>query len=604
MRKTVLWGAVLLATSCFDTGTLPDGGPIGGGGGGGGGFVDGGGTGFFGDGGPLCLPMTDPAPVVTLARPPSAIAGGTLARLADGTFLAADPDRARLVLVDSTLNTVRTVPLDAGDEPGRVIDGAGGHAYVVLRKANQILDLAVHALTFTRLETCQHPRGLAAQGSTLLVGCLDGTLERLDPATGARTRLPLDPAVTDLRDVVVDGQTVLVSTFRSAGLFSVAADGAVTPFTTPTVGAEPHVAWRTVGTPGGKTVMVRQLHSTAQLAPAQPCVSTYGGGGSIGGGTATGGGQALGASVVNTELVTIDTDGVASSELQFVAVPIDVAVSTTGSTAVLGVNAMLSMHRSTDGAIFGLSMRQVFDGEEQALAVVFAGEQVVVQMRDPAQLVVLDENNVLRRVALGGEPVSSTGHTLFHRVTSANLACASCHPEAGDDGHTWQFFDGPRRTPSLRGGLKGTEPFHWVGDLPTMDSLMTEVMVLRMGGQQETPAQTAALEDWLDAQPKLAPPAVDAAQVAAGKVAFDRACVSCHAGQQGTNNATVSVGTDGAFQVPRLTELAWRGPWFHDGRLTKLEDRFGGLAGGDQHGAVSTLSADEQRAVIDYLRTR
>jgi hypothetical protein len=59
------------------------------------------------------------------------------------------------------------------------------------------------------------------------------------------------------------------------------------------------------------------------------------------------------------------------------------------------------------------------------------------------------------------------GHLLFHSNAGAGIACASCHPEGGDDGVTWSFQGiGSRRTPDVRGGLTGTAPFHWSGDLP------------------------------------------------------------------------------------------------------------------------------------------
>jgi len=63
------------------------------------------------------------------------------------------------------------------------------------------------------------------------------------------------------------------------------------------------------------------------------------------------------------------------------------------------------------------------------------------------------------------------------------MTCASCHPEGNDDGHTWNFSDvGPRRTPMLRGGLPGTEPFHWSGDLRDFGHLVDAVLTRRLPG--------------------------------------------------------------------------------------------------------------------------
>ena len=46
---------------------------------------------------------------------------------------------------------------------------------------------------------------------------------------------------------------------------------------------------------------------------------------------------------------------------------------------------------------------------------------------------------------LGGASVFDTGQALFHGNTGSFDACASCHPEGGDDGRTWDFDRiGPR----------------------------------------------------------------------------------------------------------------------------------------------------------------
>src|SRR5262249_61537860 len=60
----------------------------------------------------------------------------------------------------------------------------------------------------------------------------------------------------------------------------------------------------------------------------------------------------------------------------------------------------------------------------------------VVQVRDPAALVVYDVSTrateLVRSLSL--TPTRTPGHDRFHVETSGGLACASCHPEGGDDG--------------------------------------------------------------------------------------------------------------------------------------------------------------------------
>src|SRR6185503_13342452 len=83
----------------------------------------------------------------------------------------------------------------------------------------------------------------------------------------------------DLRDVVVDGDRLLVSRFRSAQVLVVGRDGTVgeritlAPFQNRVVHQnnmfEPSVAWRMVGKRGGGAAMVHQrgMHGTVDRRP-------------------------------------------------------------------------------------------------------------------------------------------------------------------------------------------------------------------------------------------------------------------------------------------------------------------------------------------------
>lgn len=114
-----------------------------------------------------------------------------------------------------------------------------------------------------------------------------------------------------------------------------------------------------------------------------------------------------------------------------------------------------------------------------------------------------------------------------------------CHPEAGDDGHVWTFENvGPRRTQTLRGGLLGTEPFHWNGNMANFSILMEEVFVGRMTGFVVSDLQSTALATWLDRQPALHADSADPAAADRGKLLFESAevgCSSCHSGPHLTN---------------------------------------------------------------------
>ena len=534
-----------------------------------------------------------------------------MAALRGGGLVVADPDRALVWLVSADFQTVRSVPLAGGDEPGRVVEGLDGLVYVSLRRAAQLAELNFETASLRRLTTCALPRGLTwrASDSRLIVACLGGALETIDPVTATRTPIVTSRPLSDLRDVVVDGARLLVTELRSAAIWSIAADGLVSPVSTEAVpGFTPHVAWRALSRPGGGAAVVRQQHRSTTLPDASSC-SAYGGFATTEARSSGGGSGGLGLrNVVQSELVSISgSSGLRtplSDSFSGIVLPVDVALSATGRVAIVsagnGVVSLLAPGMRRDTPVL------THESDSQLTSVVFVGESAFTFSREPASIIeVRPDGTFQQRVLLGGGPSVSTGHELFHRATTANIACASCHPEAGEDGHVWPFFEGARRTPTLRGGIGGTAPFHWSGDMASMNVLMSTVMSVRMRGPHLTLEGVQSVEDWLHLQTALPAPQLDAASVARGALAFAAAgCRSCHVGAQGTNNATIDVGTGLPLQVPRLVEFAWRGPWFHDGRMVALEDRFAPSAGGELHGDLTVLSAGDRADLLTYLQSR
>ena len=100
-----------------------------------------------------------------------------------------------------------------------------------------------------------------------------------------------------------------------------------------------------------------------------------------------------------------------------------------------------------------------------------------------------------------------TGFDVFHMPTSVGIACMNCHPEGGDDSHTWIFTlaDGQRerRTQSLRGGIiTDSAPYHWDGDMADLQALCDEVFTHRMGGGSMLWTQTNILSRFINAIPR------------------------------------------------------------------------------------------------------
>jgi mono/diheme cytochrome c family protein len=241
--------------------------------------------------------------------------------------------------------------------------------------------------------------------------------------------------------------------------------------------------------------------------------------------------------------------------------------------------------------------------EITAVAFSAAGD-VVVQSREPAALLVPGRNV---KIVLPGASRVDTGHALFHSNTGGDIACASCHPEGGEDSHVWNFaMLGARRTQSLRGGFSATLPLHWDGEMRDLGQIMTEVFSGRMGGPTLTPDQAAAAGRFLDAIPALPAPApADAAAVERGRQLFSGSagCSDCHSGARYTNNKTVDIGTGRAFQVPSLTGVGARTPLMHNGCAPTVASRFVADCGGERHGSTAALSAAALGDLAAFLET-
>jgi hypothetical protein len=249
-------------------------------------------------------------------------------------------------------------------------------------------------------------------------------------------------------------------------------------------------------------------------------------------------------------------------------------------------------------------------GTVEPISVAFAGDtRVVVQTREPAALFIVTDG-ASEQISLSQESRADTGHIVFHANSGGGLACASCHPEGHEDGRVWTFeCEGVRRTQDVSGGLSGTEPFHWDGELGTFPQLVATVFVGRMSGPTLTRGQIAAALSWINTVPSPAPlrPRTDAA-VGRGKAVFESqaaACATCHAGAVLTNNMTVDVHTEGMFQVPSLRGIAARAPFMHDGCAPTLEARFTdtNCGGGDAHGKTSQLTPAQLSDLVGYLES-
>jgi mono/diheme cytochrome c family protein len=554
------------------------------------------------------------------------IAGGTLLITSDGHAVASDPDRDLVHVVELSTQKVVSIPLEADDEPGRVVEGAAGTAYVVARRGGVVLAIDTAAGTARRIPVCTAPRGIAYDATLprLYVACRSGVLAVVDPQTDTVTaRHQLDP---DLRDVVITGDDIVVSRFKTAEVLVVSRDGAVLRRSSlegksPNgASVTPSVAFRTLSMPGGG-VLVGHVNSSNTTLPS---------------GAGAYYGAFCGGSVADLSITVVQPNGgadqttittVAHNPLGGATGPLDVALSPDGQrVAVLATGNSWAppnttrppgMWISPTSAItsggFSGSCNGVPSGGAtpitptgEPVAVAFdPGGHWVAQSREPAELQLEDGSHI----SLAADSRFDTGFAMFHMNTGGGIACSSCHPEAGEDGHTWNFTVGPRRSQTLEGGASARAPFHWSGDLVTFDALVDEVMLKRMSlAANVDKNQRVALRDWLDSVPR-APSAddLDAEAVERGRVLFttdkDLACSTCHAGADYTDNLAHNVGTGAAFITPSLVDVNVRAPLFHDGCALTLEGRFGLCGGRDAHGVTSKLTKADESDLIAFMRS-
>lgn len=616
-----MFGALgVLAVGCFDGTVVGNG--IGGGYG-----SSGTGPGYppdHVDAGPAFTDGSSKGPMPTfpnahLADAPPPISGGTLLVTADGDHVvAADPDRDQIYVASlTTRSLLKTLALQAHDEPGRVAEDDAHRVHVALRRGGAIVTVdPVAGTILARRAVCPSPRGIALDvaAARMIVACEGGELFGVptDPTGAPALIARLD---RDLRDVVVAGGHVYVSRFRSAEILDLSSDGTVLSRSKPNVTevdqhAKPTLAWRMIAAPpsdpSSKPIVAHEVAGTPGGAPVKTTQGGYGGGGF----SPTDCQPSILTSAIShgdapivhapTQLVLpVDfvTDGAAYA----------IVAAGNGHTAQLPQVFVLSSVGGGPCATTGQMLAP--HGEAIAIALL-PGHNIVVQSREPAQLELLSIETGLAGdvIALSADSRSDTGHAIFHANSGAGIACASCHGEGGDDGHVWTFDqEGSRRTPSLRGTLDGTAPYHWNGEMKDISQLSDSVMTGRMNGPALDSKQKDNLQSWLFALPALpAPTGLDSAAVARGQALFASSatgCASCHTGPRFTSSITVDVGTGDRFQVPSLIGVGARAPFLHDGCAATLTDRFGSCGGGAKHGNTSGLSTGDIGDLVTYLQT-
>jgi hypothetical protein len=529
-------------------------------------------------------------------------------------------DDAGLVASDATTDAVYLIDLEQaalthrvqfeqGADPGRVA-ASEDTAYVVLQGAGELARVDARGQVTGRVAVCKAPRGVAldAGRSRAWVACASSEVVGVDLQT-------FEVASTwfvdsDLRDVVATDRHLIVSRFHDAELLVVdITTGQVEDRAFMPVGENDVIAdrvgalWR-MKREGEVVITSYQRMSERPLLlvdPNQPNdVAGYGAFGPC-------------RSAVSSmaAIVTFDASG-----------HVDDAQGSCSSSGPLPVDVDLrGCGASALSASTRLTAGDAFFDEACAPEVHVRGSALAMERTSAGELYVLtrDESLTVRGaegavVTLAEDARAHLGHVLFHGDTGQGIACASCHPGGGSDGHAWSFLargrrEGPheftRRTQTLRAGVEGK--LHWDGEFEDMGALMGDVFSQRMGGFTIEQGDAQSIRDWLgqlSPEPGVTPPPERAAEVARGAALFEEAgCDGCHSGAAFTDHRFHDVGTLDAVKTPTLRGIVHYKRFLHDGCADTLRARFEPGCGGDQHGDVATLSADDLDALTAYLET-
>jgi DNA-binding beta-propeller fold protein YncE len=302
-------------------------------------------------------------------------------------------------------------------------------------------------------------------------------------------------------------------------------------------------------------------------------------------------------------------------------------------------------------------------------------DQVYVQERNTEDVAVYQIQSADNGVTLvangsfpsvGHDPMPSElrlGQNLFYSANSDQvpitqnhwIACATCHVEGGSDAVVWLFAQGPRDTPTNRGGMIGTGFLFRTADRSRVQDYW-ETINTEQGGHFSATAPSQiplldALADYVNfAIPVPIPPQTDPVLRAQGEAVFVQSgCLGCHTGplhtDSGAANPTLDLGgpmvgapvaggvllhdvgtcvTQGpwpdvahddiagdprracAFDTPALRGLWDSAPFLHDGSAATLDDavtamlRAVGLSTGQP---APVLSQSDRDALVEYLRS-
>ena len=208
------------------------------------------------------------------------------------------------------------------------------------------------------------------------------------------------------------------------------------------------------------------------------------------------------------------------------------------------------------------------------------------------------------------------GERLFYDATVSLdgwYSCHSCHTDGHTNGQLADTFGdetkgAPKKVTSLL-GTADTAPWAWNGSRESLEDQVRTSLIISMQTQLSTEQlPIEPLAAFLRALPPAPSVMESAEQLAAAPTLmlahqeFVRSgCSSCHAGNAYTTPDSVDVGLvdetgSTHFNPPSLRGVSQRGPWFHDGRATTLQE----VLRSGHHAPESPLTP-EQVSLLELL---
>ncbi len=240
---------------------------------------------------------------------------------------------------------------------------------------------------------------------------------------------------------------------------------------------------------------------------------------------------------------------------------------------------------------------------------------------DSISVVDLGKRETVGEISLGPQSELTSidqGELLFYDARFSHdrwMSCNSCHTDGHtngllNDNFSDESFGAPKRVLSLL-GRADTAPFAWNASAKDYDEQIRKSITVTMQSDAEpTDKEVESLTAYLES---LSPPPPidvmrgerDEAAVTRGGELFDSMrCNTCHRPPAYTSPGTYDVGLkdkqgNERFNPPPLRGVGQRGPYFHDGRATSLEDVFREY----KHKLPRELTDAELRDLLAFLRS-